>query len=42
MQACRKITSFTLDTYSHVLPHMQDAAATQVEALLLQIPDEKL
>jgi integrase len=27
--------AFTLDTYSHVLPHMQDAAAAQVEALLL-------
>jgi integrase len=26
--------AFTLDTYSHVLPHMQEAAAAQVEALL--------
>jgi integrase len=28
--------AFTLDTYSHVLPHMQDAAAAQVEALLFE------
>jgi len=27
-------TAFTLDTYAHVLPHMQDEAATKVEALL--------
>jgi integrase len=27
-------TAFTLDTYAHVLPHMQDEAATRVEALL--------
>ncbi len=27
-------TAFTLDTYAHVLPHMQDEAATNVEALL--------
>ena len=26
--------AFTLDVYSHVLPHMQDAAAEQVQALL--------
>jgi integrase len=26
--------AFTLDVYSHVLPHMQEAAAAQVEALL--------
>jgi integrase len=26
--------AFTLDVYSHVLPHMQDAAAEKVEALL--------
>jgi integrase len=26
---------FTLDVYSHVLPHMQDAAAEKVQALLL-------
>jgi integrase len=33
--------AFTLDTYSHVLPHMQDAAAAQVEALLLEAPKRK-
>ncbi len=27
-------TAFTLDTYAHVLPHMQDEAATRVEAML--------
>ena len=27
-------TAFTLDTYSHVLPHMQDEAAAKLEALL--------
>jgi integrase len=27
--------AFTLDVYAHVLPHMQDSAAAQVEALLL-------
>lgn len=27
-------TAFTLDTYAHVLPHMQDEAATKVEAML--------
>jgi integrase len=27
--------SFTLDTYSHVLPHMQDEAASKMEAALL-------
>ena len=26
--------AFTLDVYSHVLPHMQDAAAEKVQALL--------
>ena len=26
--------AFTLDVYSHVLPHMQDSAAEKVEALL--------
>jgi hypothetical protein len=26
--------AFTLDVYSHVLPHMQDAAAEMVQALL--------
>jgi integrase len=28
-------TAFTLDTYAHVLPHMQDEAAARVEAMLL-------
>jgi integrase len=28
-------TVFTLDTYAHVLPHMQDEAAARVEAMLL-------
>jgi integrase len=27
-------TAFTLDTYAHVLPHMQDEAAARVEATL--------
>ena len=27
-------TASTLDTYAHVLPHMQDEAATKVEAML--------
>jgi hypothetical protein len=27
--------AFTLDVYSHVLPHMQDDAATKVEAALM-------
>ena len=27
--------AFTLDTYSHVLPHMQDEAASKMEAALL-------
>jgi len=26
--------AFTLDTYAHVLPHMQDEAAAKVEAML--------
>jgi integrase len=26
--------AFTLDVYSHVLPHMQEAAAEKVQALL--------
>ena len=26
--------AFTLDKYAHVLPHMQDEAATKVEAML--------
>ena len=29
-------TAFTLDTYAHVLPHMQDEAAERVEAMLLR------
>jgi integrase len=33
--------AFTLDTYSHVLPHMQDAAAAQVEALLFESSPKK-
>jgi hypothetical protein len=28
--------AFTLDVYSHVLPHMQDAAAEKVETLLVR------
>jgi len=27
--------AFTLDTYSHVLPHMQDEAAAKMEAALM-------
>lgn len=27
--------AFTLDVYSHVLPHMQDDAAAKVEAVLM-------
>jgi integrase len=30
-------TAFTLDTYAHVLPHMQDEAATKVEAMLFGV-----
>jgi integrase len=30
--------AFTLDTYSHVLPHMQDEAAAKMEAALLNGP----
>jgi integrase len=29
-------TAFTLDTYAHVLPHMQDEAAARVEAMLFR------
>jgi hypothetical protein len=29
-------TAFTLDTYAHVLPHMQDEAAATVEAMLFR------
>jgi integrase len=33
--------AFTLDTYSHVLPHMQDEAAARIEAALLgERPEE--
>jgi integrase len=28
-------TAFTLDTYSHVLPQMQDEAAAKMEAVLM-------
>jgi len=28
-------SAFTLDVYSHVLPHMQEAAAEKVQTLLL-------
>jgi integrase len=28
-------TAFTLDTYAHVLPHMQDEAAARIEAVLI-------
>src|ERR1700721_2856770 len=30
--------AFTLDVYSHVLPHMQDDAAAKVEAVLMAPP----
>jgi hypothetical protein len=29
--------AFTLEVYSHVLPHMQDEAAMKVEALLMTV-----
>ena len=29
--------AFTLDVYSHVLPHMQDDAAAKVEAALMSV-----
>jgi hypothetical protein len=32
--------AFTLDVYSHVLPHMQDAAAEKVQALLIETTPE--
>jgi integrase len=35
-------TAFTLDVYSHVLPHMQDDAAAKVEAALLGNPQRGL
>jgi integrase len=28
--------AFTLDVYSHVLPHVQDAAAENAQALLIE------
>ena len=33
-QLGQPIFAFTLDTYSHVLPHMQEAAVDQLEPLL--------
>jgi len=33
--------AFTLDTYSHVLPHMQEAAAAQMEVLLFEAAPKK-
>ena len=38
--------AFTLDTYAHVLPHMQDEAAARIEAVLLgqrlsQLPEDQ-
>ena len=33
--------TLTLDTYSHVLPHMQEEAATKVEALLRKAEEEE-
>jgi integrase len=30
-------TAFTLDTYAHVLPHMQDEAVARTEAVLVGI-----
>jgi hypothetical protein len=32
--------AFTLDVYSLVLPHMQDAAAEKVQALLIEAAPE--
>jgi integrase len=32
--------AFTLDVYSHFLPHMQDAAAEKVQALLIEAAPE--
>jgi integrase len=32
--------AFTLDVYSHVLPHMQDAAAEKIQALLIEAKAE--
>ena len=32
--------AFTLDVYSHILPHMQDAAAEKVQALLIEATPE--
>jgi len=36
-QLGRASTAFTLDTYAHVLPHMQDEAAARVEAMLFRV-----
>ena len=33
--------TLTLDTYSHVLPHMQEEAAAKVEALLREAEEEE-
>jgi len=33
--------AFTLDVYSHVLPHMQESAAAKVEALLMRSKRKK-
>ncbi len=33
--------AFALDVYSHVLPHMQESAAAQVEALLMPLEPKK-
>ena len=30
-------TAFTLDTYAHLLPHMQDEAVARVEAMLFGV-----
>ena len=32
--------AFTLDVYSHVLPHMQDAAAEKLQVLLIEATPE--
>ena len=33
--------AFTLDVYSHVLPHMQDMAAERVQALIIENGDRR-
>jgi hypothetical protein len=40
-QLAHASVAFTLDTYSHVLPHMQESAAAQVEALLFDSTPKK-